>query len=239
MAESLYPTLVQTLPRLGIQFSTSQWETLDGFVRLLLERNAQVNLTGADSREELEVRHLLDSFTVAPLLPDDGSVIDIGSGGGLPALPLAIFRPSLSFTLVEATGKKAQFIAATAQALGLPNVRVVNQRAEILGQSWEYRQRFDLVLARAIASLPVLAELMLPFARLLGTAVAMKKGAVDEEIAAARKAISVCGGELQAVQSIAVSELLPDHQLIVLEKVGATPSRYPRRPGIPQRQPIH
>ncbi len=117
-------------------------------------------------------------------------------------------------------------------------MRVINQRVELMGQTWEHRQRYDTVIARAVAELRILVELMLPLNRLMGTSIAMKKGNLDQEIARARRAIRVCGGELVSVQPVQCHDLLPDHQLIVLEKVAATPARYPRRPGVPQRQPI-
>lgn len=239
VSEADYPTLARGLATLGITLTTHQWEQLDYYTGRLLEQNNRINLTGAHTREELEVRHLLDSFTVAPLLPANGATVaDIGSGGGLPAIPLAILRQDLVFTLFEATGKKALFLTAVSEDLGLDHVRIINQRVELMGQTWEHRQRYDTVVARAVAELPILVELMLPLNRLMGTSIAMKKGDLDYEIARARRAIHVCGGELVGVQPAQGHELLADHQLIVLEKVAAALARYPRRPGVPQRQPI-
>jgi 16S rRNA (guanine527-N7)-methyltransferase len=172
-------------------------------------------------------------------LPEtSGAVIDVGSGGGMPGLPLAIARPDLPFTLLESVGKKSTFLQQAADELRLPNVAVVTMRAELAAQAWDYRQRFSVAIARAVADLPVLLELTVPFLRLLGRAILMKKGAVDEEIARSRRALRAMGGELVEVIETPLPDLLPEHKLIVVEKTRPTHAQYPRRPGIPERRPL-
>ena len=225
--------------RLGLRLSAEQQFAIRRYGNALLERNQKVNLTGAADWEELEVRHLLDSLTVAPHLPDEGgTVIDVGSGGGLPGIPLAIVRPDLSFTLLDSVGKKTKFLEEMAATLPLPNVTVVTNRAELAGQMWEYRQRYHLAVARALADLPVLIELTLPFVRLLGTAVLMKKGNLTAERERSRRALRQLGGTVLDVESVPLQDLLPEHKLVIVEKVRPSQAQFPRRPGTPERRPL-
>lgn len=263
MPDDDLPLLRSGAGRLGLALSTAQFDALRRYAELLLEANQRVNLTGAKDLAELEVRHLLDSLSVAPYLPPPwreeeeapipptdplgalpqppqrpGPVIDVGSGGGMPGLPLAIARPDLSFALLDSVGKKTAFLERAVAALGLGNVEVVTGRAELAGQSWEHRQRYGVAVARAVADLPVLLELTLPFVRLLGTTILMKKGDIDQEIARSRRALRSFGGELLEVATAPLPDLLPDHRLVIVEKLHSTNPNYPRRPGIPERRPL-
>ncbi|HEV7214539.1 MAG TPA: 16S rRNA (guanine(527)-N(7))-methyltransferase RsmG, partial [Chloroflexota bacterium] len=225
--------------QLGVVLSEGQVGLLLHYAELLLDYNQRVNLTGAKDLAELEVRHLLDSITVAPHLPDaPASVIDVGSGGGLPGLPLAIVRPELSFTLLDSVGKKTTFLEQTVATLGLANVAVINTRAELAAQTWDYRQRFTIALSRAVAELPLLIELTVPFLKLLGRAILMKKGDIAAEVTRSRRSLRAMGGDIVEIAASPLPELLPEHQLVIVEKTRPTNSQYPRRPGIPERRPL-
>ncbi len=225
--------------RLGLSLSDASLATLRQYAELLLARNQVMNLTGASTLDELEIRHLLDSLTVAKYLPGAGaSVIDVGSGGGFPGIPLAIIRPDVQIALLESAIKKATFLQEAVNELHLGNVIIINQRAELAGQSWEYRQRFHLAVTRAVAAAPVALELTLPFVRLLGRAVLMKKGNIDVELEQARRALRQLGGTIELVDTLPLPDLLPEHMLVVVEKLQATQARFPRRPGIPERRPL-
>jgi 16S rRNA (guanine527-N7)-methyltransferase len=233
------PQLRAGAGRLGLAASEEQFAAIERYAALLLDYNLRVNLTGAQDIAELEVRHLLDSLTVAPHLPEaPAAVIDVGSGGGMPGIPLAIVRPDLQFTLLDSVGKKTIFLEQTAATLGLGNVAVVNTRAELAAQTWDYRQRFTVALSRAVADLPVLLELTVPFLKLLGRAILMKKGDIAEEIARSRRALRTMGGDIVEVTDSPLPDLLPEHHLVIVEKTRPTNSQYPRRPGIPERRPL-
>lgn len=237
------PLLRTGATKLGLQPSEGQYALLLRYAELLLDYNQKVNLTGAHDLEELEVRHLLDSLTVAPHLPEatpdaTPTVIDVGSGGGMPGIPLAIVRPDLEFTLLDSVGKKAAFLEQAIATLRLPNVAVVNSRAELAAQTWEYRQRFTVAVSRAVADLPVLIELTVPFLRLLGRSILMKKGDTAEEIARSRRALRSMGGDIVEVAPSPLPDLLPEHHLVIVEKTRPTNAQYPRRPGIPERRPL-
>jgi 16S rRNA (guanine527-N7)-methyltransferase len=174
---------------------------------------------------------LLDFLPPGPL-----RVVDVGSGGGLPGLPLKIARPELRLTMVEANRKKAAFLVQAAARLGLEGVEVVAERAEIAGHDPRYREMFDFALARALASMPVLAELCLPLVRVGGRLLAMKTDATAEA-AAAEPAIRRLGGELVEIGA-AASEARSLGQVVVVAKIAPTPAEFPRRPGLPGRRPL-
>ena len=180
---------------------------------------------------------LEDSLVLLDFLPSGPlRVIDVGSGGGLPGLPLKIARPELQLTLLEANRRKAAFLVQAAASLGLRDVEVVARRAEEAGRDPRHREAYDFALARALAPMPVLAELCLPFVAVGGRLLAMKADSVAEA-EAARGVIERLGGELIAV-SAAASTARTLGQVVVVEKVRPTPAEYPRRPGVPGRRPL-
>jgi 16S rRNA (guanine527-N7)-methyltransferase len=176
-----------------------------------------------------------DCLVLVGFLGEAGKVIDVGSGGGLPGLPLKIARPDLKVTLVEADGRKAAFLYHACAELGLGDVEIVNRRAEEAGHQPGLREAFDAAVARALAPMPVLAELCLPFVRIGGRLLAQKTG--SEDVSAAARAIAVLGGGPAAVVA-APSRLRSSGTVVVVEKLRPTPSAYPRRPGLPARKPL-
>lgn len=176
-----------------------------------------------------------DCLVLVSYLSDATNLVDVGSGGGLPGLPLKIMMPRLEVTLVEADGKKAAFLTQACARLGLPGVRVVGRRAEDAAHDPGLREAFDVAVARALAPMPVLAELCLPFVRVGGRLLAQKTR--DEDFAAAGRAIELLGGAPLRVEP-APSRAREAGVIVVVEKVSPTPARYPRRPGVPARQPL-
>ena len=176
-----------------------------------------------------------DSLVLLDHLGDAHTVVDVGSGGGLPGLPLKIGRPDLAITLLEADQAKAAFLVQACAALGLPGVEVVARRAEDAGHDLRYREAFDLAVARALAPMPVLAELCLPFVRPGGRLLAQKTD--REEVEAAARALEVLGGSLESVHA-APSTARRAGVVVVVAKVTSTPAEYPRRAGVPRRRPL-
>jgi len=176
-----------------------------------------------------------DALVLLDHLGDAKRLVDVGSGGGLPGLPLKIARPELAVTLVEVDSGKAAFLVQSCARLGLVDVEVVARRAEEVGHDARYRESFDVAVARALAPLPVLVELCLPLVRMGGNLLAQKTD--KEEVPAAQRAIELLGGALQSV-SPAPSTARATGTIVVIAKVGPTPSRYPRRSGVPARKPL-
>ena len=225
-------------PQLRTRLPDGFADAADTYVRLLLEANARTNLTRVTEPDAVARLHLLDSLAALPLLDDlaPATALDLGSGGGVPGLVLALARPDMTWTLVDSVRKKADAMRGFAAELGLANVTVVAERAEILGRG-ELREGFDLVTARACAPLPVLAEYALPLVRVGGSVLAWKGRIADSELAAGATVAALLGGGQPQVRAAAVAAL-GDHRLVILRKVAPTPDRYPRRPGEPARRPL-
>ena len=208
----------------------------------LVRWNRRANLTAITDWEAVRTRHFLDSLSAAAALPAatlrSGAIIDIGSGAGFPGIPLKLAYPSMRATLVDATAKKTAFLAHICAALDLQDTTALNGRAETLAHEPDLRERFDAVLARAVADAATLAELTLPFARVGGLVVLHKKGDIRAELERAQCAIETLGGALREVKPVHIPGLNDGRALVVLEKIRHTPAKYPRRPGIPAKRPL-
>jgi len=203
---------------------------LGRFLDLLRSGNQQMNLT-AVREHEMWQRHILDSLSLLPWFPEAGRSADLGSGGGLPALPLAIVRPRMQMMLVESVGKKAAFLEQAARDLQLDQIRVCNERIEDVGRS-DARASMDVVTARALARLPVLLELAIPLLRVGGRLLAIKGEQAEREIEEARVALVELRAEVEHVHRTDTGTV------VVIHKRDKTPKRYPRRPGEPKRKPL-
>ncbi len=224
-----------------LHLSMRQLEQFELYYRELINWNRKINLTAITGYEDVQVRHFLDSLTVVLAtgqLSDGLRVMDIGTGAGLPGIPVKIAFPGIRLTLLEATGKKAGFLEHLKSTLSMEDMEIVTGRAEELGHDPDYRDKFDIVLCRAVAVLPALVELGLPFCTSSGRMVAWKKGNIDNEIQESKKAIAMLGGRLSGMVPVNIEGLRDRRCLVVIDKVGTTPAEYPRRPGLPTRRPI-
>lgn len=225
----------------GIHLNERQQAQFDQYLVELLEWNQKFNLTAIREPAAIEIKHFLDSVSLVKAFPDGftlKSMIDIGTGAGLPGIPLKILYPEARLTLVESIKKKAGFCEYAAQQLGLNDVIVSSARAEEIGQQPEHREAYQLALARAVASMPVLVEYLLPLVELGGLVVMQKGSSAREEADASRNAIRLLGGKLLDIIPIHLPELDDQRFVVVLEKIRATPSDFPRRVGIPAKSPI-
>jgi 16S rRNA (guanine527-N7)-methyltransferase len=233
--------LLVDAPALQARVPDAAFDALELYVALLLDANERLNLTRVVAAPDVAQLHLLDALAALPQLDASAAsrVVDLGSGGGVPALPLAIARPDVAWTLVESVGKKAAALRSFVAELGLRNVDVVAERAELLGRDPAYRERFTAATARACAALPVLAELALPLVAVGGELLAWKgplEAGSPEVVAGADAARLLGGGQPRIVESGVTA--LGGHRFVVVPKVRPTPSRYPRRPGDPSRHPL-
>lgn len=212
-------------------------DAAESYVRLLLEANARLNLTRVVEPEAVARLHLLDSLAALPLIPHSSELaLDLGSGGGVPGILLAIARPSVHWTLVDSVRKKAVALRSFVEALGLVNVEVRAERAEALGRG-PSRESFDLVTARACAALPVLVEYALPLLRVGGSLLAWKGPISVDELASGSVASATLGGSAPEERPTGLP-VLGDHRFVLIDKLRPTETRWPRRPGEPARRPI-
>ncbi len=231
--------ILSTAQRWGIELTPSQLDQYGCYAAELIRWNKHTNLTTIVEPRDIAVRHMLDSLAVAQVwwdIPPD-SLADIGTGAGFPGLVLKILWPQTRLLLVESIGKKAEFLRHVVATLGLREVEIVTARAEDLGRDRRYREQYAAVTARAVAAMNVLVEYCLPLCRVGGTLVAPKSTDGEQEAALAAPAIAQLGGRLRAI----VPYQLPDVEsrvLVVVDKIGPTPERFPRRAGVPHKRPL-
>jgi len=236
--------LIEGARQLGIELNAKQVKQFELYYQKLIEWNKKINLTAITDCQEAQVKHFLDSITVTLTLTREEmskanfNIIDIGTGAGFPGMPLKILLTKARLVLVDSTAKKVAFLRCITQELELNNVEIVCGRAEEIAHLPLYRRQFDLVVSRAVASLPSLVELALPFCRIGGKFVAQKKGEVEQEIKRAGKAIEALGGKLDQTKRVELEGLSDERYLVIIDKIYPTPEKYPRRPGIPVRRPI-
>ena len=232
--------LAQWAEVFGIPLSPAQLVQFAAYEALLLEWNDRISLTAIRQPRAIRLRHFLDALTCATATgPLDGqTLIDVGSGAGLPGLPLKILYPGLRLTLVDSVAKKARFLELVAAELELTDVTVLAERVETLGHDPALREQFDWAVGRAVAEMRVLAEYLLPFCRQGGRLLAQKGESAALEVAAAAHALAELGGGAVTLASVQLPETAEGHTLVVVEKIRPTPDRYPRRPGIPAKRPL-
>ena len=224
----------------NIRLTEQQTKSLIQFEKELLEWNQKFNLTAIRDVESIRTKHFLDSFSCAlawKASPPD-RLIDVGTGAGFPGLPLKILYPNLKLTLVESVGKKAKFCQHIVATLDLKNVDVIQARAEEVGQDSKHREKYDWAVARAVANLSALSEYLLPFVKVGGNMLAQKGESGPAEAQSAEKAMQLLGGELKQLIRVNLPAVVDERYLVVVEKVAATPPKYPRKPGLPAKQPL-
>jgi 16S rRNA (guanine527-N7)-methyltransferase len=226
--------------QLGIKLSSQQINSFEIYEKELTAWNEKFNLTAIRDSEGIRVKHFLDSLTCVKELKtiSPNHLVDVGTGAGFPGIPLKLMFPSMQLTLVESVGKKAGFCKYLVEKLELENVEVLTMRAEEIGQLANYREKFDWAVARAVASLPILLEFLLPLVRVGGGVLAQKGGSAHAEAQAAEKACQILGGKLQHISELTLPGVAEEHFLVVYKKVATTPTKYPRRIGVPAKTPL-
>ena len=224
----------------NIHLTGRQVMALVTYERELLDWNQKFNLTAIKDSESIRTRHFLDSFScvMAWGANPPHHLVDVGTGAGFPGLPLKILYPSMRVTLIESVGKKAMFCEHIVRMIGLENVNVIKARAEEIGQSPEHREHYDFAVARAVAGMNVLAEYLLPLVCINGTMLAQKGESGPAEAQSAEKVMKLLGGKLQQIMQVNLPGVPDDRYLVIVNKSHATPPKYPRKPGVPMKQPL-
>lgn len=224
--------------QLGITLDDTQTEQFIKYARLLKEWNEKINLTAITDDEGIASKHFLDSITAVLTGKVSGRLIDVGTGAGFPAIPIKIVKPQTEVVLLDSLNKRLNFLNEVCAELGLENISTVHARAEDGGRDAQLREKFDVAVSRAVANMSVLCELCLPFVRVGGYFLALKGPLADEELAGAKRAIAVLGGEVESVMEVDIPFTELNHKIIIVKKVRHTPMQYPRKAGIPTKTPI-
>ena len=231
--------LKKSLEKIGIEITDEQKEQFDIYHKLLEEWNKVMNLTGITEYEEVVEKHYVDSLSIVKVMNMNhvDTVIDVGTGAGFPGLPIAISSKA-EVTLLDSLNKRVNFLNSISTELGLKNVNTVHGRAEEMGVNQKYREKYDIAVSRAVAPMNVLVEYLLPFVKIGGICICMKGPKADEELKEAKRAIKLLGGEIIKQEKLKLDNEKMERNLIIIKKVSTTVKKYPRKPGMPAKQPL-
>lgn len=229
-------SLIEKANCIGIEISQENAKQFYKYMKLLLEWNEKMNLTAITDPEEIILKHFVDSLTIMPYLSNANTILDVGTGAGLPGLPLKILEDNKEFTLLDSLNKRITFLQTVIFELELKNVQAVHGRAEeYISQK---RESYDIVTSRAVAKLNVLIEYMLPFVKVGGRCICMKSFEIEGELKEAKKAIEILGGKIEKVDEITLPTTDIKRKIVIIKKIKNTPNKYPRKAGTPAKEPI-
>ena len=207
------------------------------YKKLLLEWNEKINLTAITDEKEILIKHFIDSLTIEKYIPQNAKIIDVGTGAGFPGIPLKIVRPDIEVVLLDSLNKRINFLNEVIKECRLENITAVHGRAEEIGNKPEYREKFDISTARAVANISTLSELCTPFLKIGGFFVCMKADA-EQEMKNAKNALEILGMKEEKVEYITLPNIGAKRTIILYKKEKNTPSKYPRKPGTPSKEPL-
>lgn len=237
--EEFFSKLSSDSLNINIHLNDIQMEQFYQYMKLLLEWNQQINLTAITEENEIIKKHFIDSITISKYIEKDSKVIDIGSGAGFPGIPLKIAEETYNITLIDALNKRLKFLNEVIGTINLKNIQTIHTRAEDIGKNIVYRETFDVAVSRAVASLNVLVEYLLPLVKVGGKCICMKGNNVKIEIEEAKKAIELLGGKIEQIEEFNLPNSDITRSIIIIKKIKNTPNKYPRKAGIPSKDPIH
>lgn len=223
--------------QIEIELTKEQIEKYYNYMNLLLEWNEKINLTAIIEPREIILKHFVDSLTIAKYIKDDEKLIDVGTGAGFPGIPLSIVKENTDIVLLDSLNKRINFLEEVKENLKLENITTIHGRAEEFGKNKKERETYEIATSRAVAPLNILLEYLLPLVKVGGKAICMK-GSNIEEIENARNALEILGGKIEKIEEITLPNSDIKRNIIIVKKVKNTPSKYPRKPGTPSKEPI-
>ncbi|MDW7668958.1 MAG: 16S rRNA (guanine(527)-N(7))-methyltransferase RsmG [Bacillota bacterium] len=232
--------LENLLKKINIPHNKDSLDKFEKFKDLLIEWNKKINITSIENEEEIYLKHFIDSVIIKKyvIIKEGSKTIDVGTGGGFPGIPLKLIDNEMKITLLDSLNKRIKFLDETVKELDLKDVECIHGRAEELGQDKKYREKYDYGFSRAVASLNVLLEYVLPFIKKDGLFIAFKGSNFNDEIQESKNALELLGGEIIDLKEYDLPESDISRSLIVIKKIKNTPNKYPRRPGTPNKKPL-
>ena len=220
------------------KFNVSQETLFEKYTEMLIEWNNKINLTSITDRDEIELKHYIDSLSIEKYIKKEAKLIDIGTGAGFPGIPLKIYREDLNVTLLDSLNKRINFLQEVIKQLDLKDIKAIHGRAEDCAHDKQYREVYDVVTTRAVANLSTLAEYMLPFCKKEGICICMKGPNIEQEVEEAKNAITILGGKIEKIDSFCLQDSDIERTIIIIKKEKSTEEKYPRKAGTPAKQPL-
>ena len=236
--EKFFQNLAEKAQKINIGISEEESNKFYEYMNLLIQWNEKVNLTAITEPNDVILKHFIDSITINKYIEKENKIMDIGTGAGFPGIPLKIINPKKEFVLVDSLNKRINFLNEVCNELVMKKIKCIHSRAEELATNYRYREQYDVVTSRAVARLSTLLEYMLPFVSGGGKCICMKGANIEKELEEAKKAISVLGGKIEIVDNMTLPDSDMERNIIVIKKERNTPNKYPRKAGIPSKQPI-
>lgn len=230
--------LAQKVTEAGLELSSKQLEQFNKYYEMLIETNKVMNLTAITEPEEVAVKHMVDSLLAFDTSFKNKTLVDVGTGAGFPGIPLKIYCSSLKVTLIDSLGKRLKFLENVISELGLTDITCEHARAEDAGKNKKFREKYDIVTARAVARLSVLSEYCLPLVKPGGMFIALKGSKYAEEISEGEQALKILGGKLISSDEVKLPGLDDGRAIVKIKKIKPTPAAYPRKAGTPDKQPL-
>lgn len=236
--ENFKKRFLELANKININLTENQIEKFYKYMELLLEWNKKINLTAITDEDEIILKHFIDSLTVLKYINENDKIIDVGTGAGFPGIPIAIMMPNVRITLLDSLNKRINFLNEVIRELDLKNIETIHSRSEDCGKDIFFREKYDIALARAVANLSTLSEYLLPFIKIDGKMICMKGSNLEEELKNAEYAIKELGGEFVLKDEFELPDSDIKRNIIIVEKVKYTPKIYPRKAGLPSKEPI-
>lgn len=230
--------LIDNGKKINININDEQAQKYYNYMNLLIEWNEKINLTAITNPDEIITKHFIDSITIDKYIEKNNKIIDVGTGAGFPGIPLSILRDDLDITLMDSLNKRIKFLDEVRELNHLNNISTIHGRAEELGKNKSFREKYDIATSRAVAPLNVLLEYMLPFVKVGGYCICMKGSNVEEEIANSKTALSKLKGKIDKIETFKLPDTEYGRNIIIIKKIENTPSKYPRKPGTPAKEPL-
>ncbi len=231
---------IEGLKELNINLNDNQKRKFNEFKELIKEWNKKINITAITDDKEIYIKHFIDSLTImnTDVIASGDRIIDVGTGGGFPGIPIKIVDDSLDITLLDSLMKRINFLGNVINKIELNNTVAIHARAEDYGKDKKYRAKYDVAVSRAVAPLNILAEYCIPFVKKDGYFIAMKGSNVESEVLDSKRAISILGAEIQEIKKFILPYSDISHSLVIIKKIKDTPTKYPRNPGKPKKNPL-
>ena len=223
---------------INIELNKQQKEKLYKFMNTLLEWNEKMNLTAITEPNDIILKHFVDSLTINKYIKENAKVVDVGTGAGFPGIPLSILRNDIEITLIDSLNKRINFLNIVTMENTISNACAIHSRAEEFAKNANYREKFDVATSRAVASLSVLLEYMLPLVKIGGYCVCMKGTNVEDEIENSKNALKILGGQIEKVDTFNLPDSDFGRNIVIVKKIKETPSKYPRKAGTPAKEPL-